>query len=330
MLDGTAPPGATGRNIAAHLQIHLLGDLQLWRGGQIVPSDAWSSRKACQLFKLLVTHRHRTVSSDELIEWLWPDLNPESARNSLWVAVSHLRRVLEPGKIGRGASTFILTEPPGYRFDPAEHCQIDVDTFLDRVRAGQAYQRRDEWTVAIDAYLAAQTFETLNWRAMLAGTLLRLGLALQLAGDGVGATAALERVLALSRETHEVYESTYALAALGELRLAQGEREAGVQALAEATALAPQIGLPWHRGGTLLHIAAGRLLLGQVEAAVAAAEEAIRLAEQEDLRGCGRTGCGCARKPQARPDRFWKPVRSLAGRTSRKQVRNKFKISWVW
>jgi hypothetical protein len=51
---------------------------------------------------------------------------------------------------------------------------------------------------------AARTFEVLTWHAMLAGSLLRLGLALKLAGDGVGATAALERVLTLSRETHEV------------------------------------------------------------------------------------------------------------------------------
>jgi DNA-binding SARP family transcriptional activator len=131
---------------------------------------------------------------------------------------------------------------------------------------------------------AAQTFETLAWQAMLAGSLLRLGLALRLAGDGVGATAALERVLALSRETHELYESAYALAVLGELRLAQGEREAGRQALQEAAALAPEIGLPWHRAGTLLHIGAGRLLLGQAEVALAAAEEAICLAEAEDLR----------------------------------------------
>jgi DNA-binding SARP family transcriptional activator len=140
-----------------HLRIHLLGDLELWRDGQIVPPDAWPSRKVCLLFKLLVTYQHRTVSSDELIEWLWPNLNPESARNSLWVAVSHLRRVLEPGKAGRGASTFILTEPPGYRFDPAERCQIDVDTFLAYERMGQVCQRRDQWTAAIDAYLTAET-----------------------------------------------------------------------------------------------------------------------------------------------------------------------------
>ncbi|MEJ2736325.1 MAG: AAA family ATPase [Anaerolineae bacterium] len=131
---------------------------------------------------------------------------------------------------------------------------------------------------------AAQTFETLTWRTMLAGSLLRLGLAMQLAGDWAGATAAMERVLALSQETHEVYEAAYALAALGELRLAQGETEAGSRALLEAAAQAPQIGLPWHRGGTLLHVAAGRLLVGETAAALTSAEEAIRLAEEEDLR----------------------------------------------
>jgi DNA-binding SARP family transcriptional activator len=141
--------------MASHLRIHLLGDLELWRDGQIVPPDAWSGRKVCQLFKLLVTHRQRTVSSDELIEWLWPNLNPKMARNSLWVAVSQLRRLLEPETIGRGASTFILTEPPGYRFDPAERCAIDVDVFLGHVRTGRAYQRRERWTEAIDAYLSA-------------------------------------------------------------------------------------------------------------------------------------------------------------------------------
>jgi tetratricopeptide (TPR) repeat protein len=130
---------------------------------------------------------------------------------------------------------------------------------------------------------AAQTFETLTWRAMLAGTLLRLGLALQLAGDRAGAMMALGQVLALSQETREVYESGYALAVLGELRIGRGERGAGSQTLEEAAALAPQIGLPWHRGGMLVHIAAGRLLLGQVEAALNAVDEAICLAEEEDL-----------------------------------------------
>jgi DNA-binding SARP family transcriptional activator len=142
--------------VVGQLRIHLLGAFELWLDGQLVPQSAWPGRKACRLFKILVTHRHRVVSSDELIEWLWPNLTPESARNSLWVAVSRLRHLLEPGLTTRGGSTFILTESPGYRFDPAGRCEIDVDAFQDHVRAGQAHQREGQWTEAVDAYLAAQ------------------------------------------------------------------------------------------------------------------------------------------------------------------------------
>ena len=140
----------------SRLQIRLLGPFEVWRDGQLLPPDAWPSRKACQLLKILVTCRQRAVASEELIEWLWPDLNPGSARNSLWVAVSHLRRVLEPEAAGRGASSFVLTGPPGYRFSAGACCEIDVDTFLDYVRAGQVHQQRSQWTEAINSYLAAE------------------------------------------------------------------------------------------------------------------------------------------------------------------------------
>ena len=142
--------------MANRLRIQMLGPFEVWRDGQRLTSVDWSGRKTCRLFKILVTYRQRAVANDELIEWLWPNLAPEAGRNSLWVAVSRLRRLLEPEPVGRGVSSFVLSEPPGYRFDPAGRCEIDVDAFLDRARAGQELQQRGEWVAAIDAYLAAQ------------------------------------------------------------------------------------------------------------------------------------------------------------------------------
>ncbi|HNS51834.1 MAG TPA: BTAD domain-containing putative transcriptional regulator [Anaerolineae bacterium] len=141
--------------MASGLRIHLLGSLEVWRDGQLLSPDAWPGRKARRLFLILLTHRHRTVSSDELLEWLWPTLSPKAARNSLWVAVSQLRRLLEPEAHGRGSSSFVLTEPSGYRFDPAGRCDIDVEAFLGQARAGQALQQCGEWVEAIEACLAA-------------------------------------------------------------------------------------------------------------------------------------------------------------------------------
>jgi len=131
---------------------------------------------------------------------------------------------------------------------------------------------------------AVETFTAHAWCAMLAGTLLRQGLALGAAGQWARAIPVLEQVAALSGETYEVYEQAYALAAIGEARLVLGEREAGCRNQSAAAALLPQVGLPWHRGGILVHLAAGSLLQGEVASALTSAGEAVVLAEAEDLR----------------------------------------------
>ncbi len=151
-------PFASGHaedKVARRLRVQLLGSFGVWVDGQALPPAAWPSRKACQLLKILVTYRQRAVATDELIEWLWPDLPPKSARNSLWVAVSRLRHLLEP-EADRDAASIILTQPPGYRFDPVHGCEIDVDCFLAHIQAGRAWQAQGEWAAAIDAYRAAE------------------------------------------------------------------------------------------------------------------------------------------------------------------------------
>ena len=142
--------------------------------------------------------------------------------------------------------------------------------------------QNDEGLAHLEA--AARSFTAHAWRAMLAGTLLRQGLIQPMTGRPERAVAALESVVALSRETRETYEEAYALAVLGEARLALGDLAAGGRDLDTAAAALPQVGLPWHRGGILVHLAAGRLRQGEVEAALAAAAGAVALAEAEDLR----------------------------------------------
>ena len=137
------------------LRIQLFGPLTVWRDERPISKADWSSPKARQLFKILATFRERIVAGDELVEWLWPGLAPDSARNSLWVAVSQLRRFLEPGVTGRGRSAFILSHSPGYRFS-SQDCDIDVDAFLACVADGRAHARAGDIGAAIDAYRAAE------------------------------------------------------------------------------------------------------------------------------------------------------------------------------
>ena len=141
--------------MASRLRVQLLGPLGVWIDSQALSPAAWPGRKACQLLKILITFRHRAVASEELIEWLWPDLAPESAQNSLWVALSRLRHLLEPDA-GRGESSIILTQPSGYRFAPAQGCEIDVDLFMAHARTGHKCQTHGEWPAAIEGLCAAE------------------------------------------------------------------------------------------------------------------------------------------------------------------------------
>ena len=70
------------------VSVRTLGGFRVLRGGVAVPHQAWQSRKARDLLKILVAHRGAPVARDQLCEHLWPQVDPARAGNRLSVAVS--------------------------------------------------------------------------------------------------------------------------------------------------------------------------------------------------------------------------------------------------
>jgi DNA-binding SARP family transcriptional activator len=140
------------------LHIQTLGGFQLWRDDEPVPPPAWKTQKTRALFAILLTHRNRVLSQDQLMDWLWPDLTPASARNSLQVAISNLRRVLEPDLKRPAGSRFVLTEPPGYRLDLLHDCWVDADEFEAHYKQAVAAQQRGDRIAALAHYREAVTY----------------------------------------------------------------------------------------------------------------------------------------------------------------------------
>lgn len=136
-------------------RFYLFGSFEVWCGGERVPAEAWRTRKHAALLKILLSERGRVVPADCLIEWLWPDLPPQSGQANLHVGVSLLRRVLEPELERPVASSHILTRHPGYLFNPSPGCWIDVDEFRARLSNAEAHLREGEPAQAIRAYEAA-------------------------------------------------------------------------------------------------------------------------------------------------------------------------------
>src|SRR6478735_1956742 len=65
------------------------------------------------LLALLLQHPGKVVSTDRIVDVLWPG-NPQEARRKLWFHVSKLRRIHEPRGAEDAAGRVLGTLPTGY------------------------------------------------------------------------------------------------------------------------------------------------------------------------------------------------------------------------
>ncbi len=101
------------------LQFRILGPLEVWRDGAAVDLGA---RKQRAVLALLLLNANRVVPTERLIDELWGDTPPETARSALQVYVAGLRKALG------GEGSALLTRAPGYVLN-VEPGALDLDRF---------------------------------------------------------------------------------------------------------------------------------------------------------------------------------------------------------
>ncbi|MEV0643954.1 BTAD domain-containing putative transcriptional regulator [Phytomonospora sp. NPDC050363] len=134
------------------MRFGVLGPVTAWTGdGEPV---AIPERKVRALLAILLTDPGRTVSTDRLIDELWPAEPPAKPANALQRKVSELRKALDAAE--PGARELVAHRPPGYllRADPA-------DTDAGRFTTALARARRAT-TPAARAHLTEQALDL--WR----------------------------------------------------------------------------------------------------------------------------------------------------------------------
>jgi len=138
------------------IQLYTFGTLQVVRDAQTVTESDWHTRQARQLLKILITARPRPVSTDRLIDLLWPNSTPQAAATTLRSAINALRNVLEPDRRSRVPSKYIITEAPGYAFYEHADIWLDVEHFeqlLNRAEvATDAAARQPLLEAAVELY----------------------------------------------------------------------------------------------------------------------------------------------------------------------------------
>jgi DNA-binding SARP family transcriptional activator/Tfp pilus assembly protein PilF len=124
--------------VQPELEFFLLGPLVV-RSGTTVLAPPGKQRT---VLAALLLNADRVVSVDELIEILWGDSPPPSARVTVQNHMMRLRKTL-----GRAAGSRLTTQPPGYRIC-VNADELDVSRFETHLNAACAAARGGEWGAA--------------------------------------------------------------------------------------------------------------------------------------------------------------------------------------
>lgn len=113
-------------------EIKLLGSFGLYRDGKLLRPQSWGIRTTRALLKHLTARERQTVTDDLLLDTLWPDQDFESARRSLRVRVSELRKLF--AQSGTDGVHVVKRVPGGYRFERIPGVvEVDVARFTEAV-----------------------------------------------------------------------------------------------------------------------------------------------------------------------------------------------------
>ena len=126
------------------LSIHLFGKFRVFVGNEEIPANKWKSTKALMIFKYLASKRGKGfIHRDILIELLWPEEDYKKTTKRFNVAISYLRKLLEPEIQPRHPSSYIIRQKDAIRLDIGHIGKVDVEEFLRELALGDTCEKTD-------------------------------------------------------------------------------------------------------------------------------------------------------------------------------------------
>jgi predicted ATPase/DNA-binding SARP family transcriptional activator/DNA-binding CsgD family transcriptional regulator len=245
-----SPTHSPSREISSRnpeaIRIELLGGFRLRVGSRVIDDNEWRLKKAKSLVKLLALSAAHRLHREQVMEMLWPDLEPHAAANNLHQILHTLRRSLEPSALTRSSaapasSGYLLLRDDQLTLCPDSPLWVDVEAFEEAaITARHTSREPGAYQAAIDLYagelLPEDRYEVwveerrAHLRELYLSLLMELASLLEERGEVEEAIEALGRVVS-QEPTHEgAYVGLMRLhALLGKRReaLSQYERLSG-------------------------------------------------------------------------------------------------------
>ncbi len=135
------------------LTINVLGPVEIFRDPtRPFASDAWTTRRARDIFCHIATSRHRRVTKDLLIDTFWPEEDAASVEKNFHPTISHIRKALNSRQAFK--QNFLLFRDGAYQLNPELAYLIDSEEF-DRHFADAEAAKRDKDNAKLHGSLAA-------------------------------------------------------------------------------------------------------------------------------------------------------------------------------
>jgi DNA-binding SARP family transcriptional activator len=119
-----------------------LGRFSLTVDGEPVLPSAWQSRKARDLLKLVAARRGQPITRDAAAEALWPEDRPDVLANRLSVALSVVRRVLDPQR-RHSADHFVIADGRSVALR-VDRVRLDVAEFFEALHEAETKRRHGD------------------------------------------------------------------------------------------------------------------------------------------------------------------------------------------
>lgn len=129
--------------MAGTCAVRLLGGFRVEVDGRPVPATAWRQRRGADVVKLLALADGHRLQREQLMESLWPGLEPEAAARNLRKAVHHARRAL-------GGQHAIARIDGGLALWP--NGEVRVDAVGAEAEASRALARHDGLESALELF----------------------------------------------------------------------------------------------------------------------------------------------------------------------------------
>lgn len=137
----------------ADLTIRVLGPVEIFRDpSKPFAPDAWTTRRARDIFCYIATSKHRRVAKDILIEAFWPDEDPSVVEKNFHPTISHIRKALNSRQSLK--QNFLVFRDGAYQLNPELSYSIDSEEF-ERLIAGAETAKREKDTARLRTCLEA-------------------------------------------------------------------------------------------------------------------------------------------------------------------------------